>query len=168
MSDETRSLGVTVRPAVADDFAIIIRLIHALADYEKLARPDAAAAERLRHDMFGPRPRIEPYLAEIGGAAVGYALCFETYSSFLALPTLFLEDLFVLSEYRGRKVGRTLFAAMVSEAHRRGCGRLEWTVLDWNRLAIDFYLRAGGSHMKEWQLFRLIRPDMERLLERQG
>lgn len=153
-----------VRPAAPADAERILTLVDALADYEKLARPDAEAKERLIRDMFGARRRIEAYLGEYDGRAVGYAFVFETYSSFLALPTLYLEDLFVLPEYRGKHVGYALFRAMVAEAHQRGCGRMEWTVLDWNQLAIDFYKRLGARHMKEWHLYRLLRADMENIL----
>jgi GNAT superfamily N-acetyltransferase len=139
-------------------------LVDALADYEKLKRPDEAAKKRLINDMFGPKPRVDVFLGEYDGKAVGYTFVFETYSSFLALPTLYLEDLFVLPEFRSRKVGYALFTAMVAEAHRRGCGRMEWTVLDWNQLAIDFYQRIGASHLKQWQLYRLLRSDMERII----
>ncbi|MER3522838.1 MAG: GNAT family N-acetyltransferase [Ignavibacteria bacterium] len=155
-----------VRPAVPADAEVILRLVDALADYEHLARPDAEAKQRLIREMFGERRRIEAFLAAYEGEAVGYAFVFETYSSFLALPTLYLEDLFVLPQYRGKKVGYALFTAMVQEAYRRGCGRMEWAALDWNHLAIDFYQRLGATHMKEWQLYRLLRSDMEKLLSR--
>lgn len=153
-----------VRPATPEDAETILALVDALADYEKLKRPDAEARKRLIGNLFGERRRIEAYLGEYDGRAVGYAFVLETYSSFLALPTLYLEDLFVLPAYRSKKVGYALFRAMVAEAHRRGCGRMEWMVLDWNQLAIDFYKRLGATHMKEWQLYRLLRADMERLL----
>lgn len=153
-----------VRPATPADAETVLALVDALADYEKLQRPDAEAKKRLIRDMFGERRRIEAYLGEYEGKPVGYAFVFETYSSFLALPTLYLEDLFILPDYRSKKVGYALFRAMVAEAYRRGCGRMEWTVLDWNRLAIDFYRRLGATHMKEWQLYRLLRSDMEKLL----
>lgn len=144
-----------VRRAVAADAPAIHALIDALADYEKLPRPSEAARQRLAHDLFGPRPRIECVLAFLDGYPVGYALFFETYSSFLALPTLYLEDLFVLPEYRGRKAGHALFSEVHSLAKQRGCGRMDWTVLDWNQLAIDFYERAGAVHLREWQLYRI-------------
>jgi GNAT superfamily N-acetyltransferase len=149
---------------MAADAGVLFGLVDALAEYEKLTPPDAAARERLRRDLWGERPRLEGWLAEMDGTAVGYAFTLETYSSFLALPTLYLEDLFVLPASRGRRAGYALFTALVEEAHRRGCGRMEWTVLDWNTLAIDFYRRLGATHMAEWQLFRLVRGDMERLL----
>ncbi len=153
-----------VRRAVREDAPVLLSLVDALAEYEKLPPPDAGAKKRLEHDLFCPRPRLEAYLAAADGRTVGYAFAFETYSSFLALPTWYLEDLFVLPDFRGKGIGSALFRAMVSEAHRRGCGRMEWTVLDWNRLAIDFYRRLGSTHMKEWQLFRLVRADMESIL----
>jgi GNAT superfamily N-acetyltransferase len=111
-----------------------------------------------------PFPRIECHLGEHDGQPAGYAFVFESYSSFLALPTLYLEDLFVLPAYRSKRVGYALFTAMVRLAHDRGCGRMEWTVLDWNRLAIDFYRRLGATHMQQWHLYRLVREDMTRIL----
>lgn len=143
-----------VRRAVREDGTAILALIDDLAAYEHLSPPDIGARERLLRDMFAERPRIEPYLCEIDGKAIGYALVLETYSSFLGLPTLYLEDIFVLPEYRGIHAGSTLFRAMALEAKRRGCGRMDWNVLAWNSLALDFYRRFGASHMKEWQLFR--------------
>src|SRR5512140_3459860 len=153
-----------VRRARREDADTILRLVDALADYEHLQRPDGEARKRLIHDLFSDRPRLECYLCEVDGAALGYAFIFETYSSFLALPTLYLEDLFVLPAQRKKKAGYALFTAMVAEAHRRGCGRMEWTVLDWNQLAKDFYERLGAKHMKEWQLYRLMRKDMQQIL----
>jgi len=158
-------MGVLVRRALPADGAAILSLVQALAEYEKLSPPDPAAQQRLLDDMFSTRPRIECYLGLLDAEPAGYAFVFETYSSFLALPTLYLEDLFVLPAFRSRKVGYALFTGMVREAHRRGCGRMEWTVLDWNRLAIDFYDRLGAKHMKEWCLYRLVREDMKRLLD---
>jgi GNAT superfamily N-acetyltransferase len=159
-----RSQIPVVRRAVSDDADTILSLINALADYEKLQRPDEEARKRLLNDIFGAKPRVEVFLGLHDGKPVGYAFVFETYSSFLALPTLYLEDLFVLPEYRSLKIGYALFTAMVHEAHSRECGRMEWTVLDWNQLAIDFYQRLGATHMKEWQLYRLLRPDMKKIL----
>lgn len=144
-----------VRRAEPGDAQAILTLVDALADYEKLDRPSPAARERLIADIFGPKPRLECWLVFLDGYPVGYAFTLETYSSFLALPTLYLEDIFILDEYRGRKAGYVLFQAVLDEAKRRGCGRMEWTVLDWNRLALDFYDRMGAQWMKEWRLYRL-------------
>jgi GNAT superfamily N-acetyltransferase len=144
-----------VRRAWPDDAQAILTLVDALADYERLDRPSADARERLVRDLFGPKPRLECWLAFLDGYPVGYAFVFETYSSFLALPTLYLEDLFILEEYRGRKAGYALFQHILDEAKRRGCGRMEWTVLDWNELAMDFYGKLGAKWMKEWRLYRI-------------
>ena len=146
--------AIRIRRARRADGPELLRLIDALADYEKLKKPTRAARARLLRDAFGPRPRFEALLAYAGAEAVGYAIVFETYSSFLAKPTLYLEDLFVLPEHRGRKIGLRLVRHCRAEARRRGCGRMEWTVLDWNRLAIGFYERLGAKHMKEWLLYR--------------
>jgi len=156
--------AIQIRPATASDAEAWLSLIDSLADYEKLTRPDAEARQRLLLDAFGEQPRTEVYLAETGGRVVGYAITLFTYSSFLALPTLYLEDLFVLESHRGRGAGYRLFTRCVEEAHRRGCGRMEWQVLDWNRLAIEFYERLGARQMKEWLPYRMVREDMEALL----
>ena len=144
-----------IRKAAVSDEPAILALVDALADYEKLDRPSPDARVRLINDLFGPKPRIECFLAFMDGYPVGYAILLETYSSFLALPTLYLEDLFLLEEYRKRGAGRALFLAALDEAKRRGCGRMEWTVLHWNTPAIDFYRKLGATHMAEWQLYRV-------------
>ena len=148
-------MTVELRAARADDREDFLRLVDALADYERLDRPDPAARERLATDAFGPRPRFDLLLALENEAAIGYALFFETYSSFLARPTLYLEDLFVVPAARGHGAGLALFRAVAAEALRRDCGRMEWTVLRWNQLAIDFYQRLGAVAMDEWQTYRL-------------
>jgi GNAT superfamily N-acetyltransferase len=145
----------TIRPAAAADAETFLALVDALADYEKLARPSAGARERLVADAFGERRRIDVYLAEEAGRAVGYAIVLETYSSFLALPTLYLEDLFVVPEARRLGIGRAFFRFLAGEAVRRGCGRMDWVVLDWNRPAIDFYRKLGARHLSEWHTYRL-------------
>ena len=157
--------GLMIRPALPADAETILNLVRGLADYEHLPPPDRAAQDRLIRDMFSTPPRIQAFLAEYEGVAAGYTFIFETYSSFLAFPTLYLEDLFVLPAYRKKKVGYGLFLAMVGEAHRRGCGRMEWSVLDWNTPAIDFYKRFGATHLKEWHVYRLVRDDMENILD---
>lgn len=146
---------VVIRPATRGDGPTIERIVIALADFEKLPPPDEAARERLLVDAFGPKPRFEIFLAELDGQIAGYAFVFETYSTFLALPTLYLEDLFVLPEFRSRRVGYALFRHCADEALKRGCGRLDWTVLDWNTHAIDFYKRLGAQHLADWHLYRL-------------
>ena len=159
---------VAIRRAMPQDGPTIVRLITALADFEKLPPPDEAAQSRLLYDAFGPRPRFEIFLAEREDDVAGYAFVFETYSTFLALPTLYLEDLFVLEEYRGMRVGYALFLHCAQEAVRRGCGRFEWTVLDWNQHAIDFYERLGARHLDDWRIYRLDRAGLDTLVGETG
>ncbi len=160
--------GVCVRPATREDAPAILALVRGLAEYERLPPPDAHAESRLIRDMFSSPPRIQAFLGECDGVAAGYAFVFETYSSFLALPTLYLEDLFVLPAFRKRKLGYALFVAMVAEAYRRGCGRMEWSVLKWNQLAIDFYGRSGAKELKEWSVYRLVQADMKQIIGTAG
>lgn len=157
-----------IRAAGPADAEAVLGLIDALADYEKLERPDAAARARLREDGFGPSPRFETLVAEAGEppAAVGYALYFETYSSFLARPTLWLEDLFVVPAARRGGHGVALFRALARVARARGCARMEWSVLKWNRLAIDFYDHLGAAPLAEWQPYRLEGEALERVADR--
>lgn len=156
---------IVVRPAGPADAEVFLDLVDALAEYEKLGPPDPAARERLLRDGFGPEPRFRPYVAELDGRVVGYAITFHTYSSFLALPTLYLEDVFVLPDARGHGVGRAFFRTLARQAIADGCGRMEWVVLEWNRLAIDFYDRMGARRMSDWYTYRL---DRQRLAEIAG
>ncbi|BDI28514.1 N-acetyltransferase [Capsulimonas corticalis] len=147
-----------IRRAERADADSLISLITALADFERLPPPDADARARLIDHGFGDRPKFEAYLAEIDGAPgpVGYAFIFETYSTFLAKPTLYLEDLFVLPDHRKRGVGKALLSHCIALAHERGCGRMEWTCLDWNVNAQKVYEGLGANRMKEWYLYRLM------------
>ncbi len=156
--------AIVVRHATLADAPDIIRLVIALAEFERLPPPDEAARQRLIAAAFGPQPRFEIFLAEVEGQIAGYAFVFETYSTFLALPTLYLEDLFVLAEFRARRVGYALMKYCAQEALRRGCGRLDWIVLEWNRHAIDFYQRLGAQHLRDWLLYRLDRDGLEKLV----
>jgi GNAT superfamily N-acetyltransferase len=155
-------MDLVIRPATPDDSAAIRALVVALADYERLPPPDPAAQDRLLADAFRPQPRVEIAVAEVDGAVVGYAFFFETYSTFLARPTLYLEDLFVLPAHRGSGVGKALFVHLAREAARRGCGRMEWAVLDWNTPALGFYQHLGAQHLADWQVYRLDRAALER------
>ena len=147
---------MTVVSLTDDRFDEFIALINALADYEHLARPNPAAVERLRRDALGPQPRFEAALAvDASGRAVGYATWFHTYSTFLAKPTIYLEDLFVLEDYRRSGAGSRLFDHVRALGAERGCGRMEWQVLDWNTLAREFYHRRQAAWMKEWQVYRI-------------
>jgi GNAT superfamily N-acetyltransferase len=144
---------VALTPQRFDEF---IELLNALADYERLARPDGDAIERLRRDAFDPQPRFEAALAvNSSGKAVGYATWFHTYSTFLARPTMYLEDLFVRDDARESGAGSALFEHVRALGAERGCGRMEWQVLDWNALAREFYHRRQATWMKEWLLYRV-------------
>ena len=149
------AIAPSVRPLGPADVPVLLALIDALADYERLTRPDEEARARLSADAVASSPRFEALLAEVDGQVVGYAIFFPTYSTFLARPTLYLEDLFVRPEARGRGAGAALFAACAAEAVRRGCGRMEWQVLDWNTPSIAFYERRGARRMAAWLPFRL-------------
>ena len=157
---------IEVREATAADVPVLLELVDALADYEKLTRPDAAARERLARDGFGERPVFNAYLPELDGKAVGYAITFFTYSSFLARPTLYLEDLFVLPEGRRHGVGKAIFHSLAREAVERGCGRMEWVVLDWNQPAIDFYERLGARRLNGWYTYRLTAEELLTMAEK--
>lgn len=147
---------MTIVPLTPERFDDFVHLIEALADYERLERPDAAAVARLRADAFAPRPRFEAALAlDESERPIGYAIWFETYSSLLAKPTMFLEDLFVLEDARGSGPGGTLFEFVRKLGEERGCGRMDWNVLDWNTPARHFYDRRHAQWMKEWLLYRL-------------
>jgi GNAT superfamily N-acetyltransferase len=156
---------IEVRRARPDDAALLLGLVDMLADYEKLARLSSEARERLVRDTFGPVPRIQAFIAEQAGTPVGYAITLETYSSFLAQPTLYIEDIFVLPEYRRHGAGRAIFQFLAAQALQRECGRMEWAVLDWNRGAIDFYERMGARRLQEWQVYRLTAEQLQALAD---
>jgi GNAT superfamily N-acetyltransferase len=147
---------MTIAPLTEARFDQFARLIQALAEYERLEPPGPEAVERLRADAFGASRRFEAALAlDDADRAVGYAIWFEAYSSFLAKPTMYLEDLFVLEAARQSGVGGQLFEHVRSLGAQRGCGCMEWQVLDWNVLARDFYHRRQARWMKEWLVYRL-------------
>jgi GNAT superfamily N-acetyltransferase len=149
-------MAIAIVPLTEARFDEFVGLIHALADYEHLDRPDADAIGRLRADGFGPKPRFEAALAiDDEGQAVGYAIWFETYSSFLARATIYLEDLFVLESARSAGAGGRLFDHVRTLGAQRGCGRMDWQVLDWNTLARDFYHRRSGRWLREWLAYRI-------------
>jgi GNAT superfamily N-acetyltransferase len=150
--------------ATAADGDTLLRLIRGLADYEHLDPPDDAAAERFKRDL-AEGTRFEALLVERDGEAIGYALYFDNYSTFRALPVLYMEDLFVVPEARGSGAGFALFRAVVEAAIRRGCCEVAWNVLDWNKPSIDFYERAGAVFEKQWLQYTLSRESMERVLE---
>jgi len=155
-----------IGPGTRRDVGTILRLIRGLAEYERLASEVEATLERLRRHGFGRRPYFETLICRKDGEPVGFALYFFTYSTFLARPSLYLEDLFVVPEERGAGAGQAILAALARIAVRRGCGRMEWAVLDWNRPAIGFYERLGARLRREWILTRLTGAPLRRLARR--
>ncbi len=162
----TRDPRTRLRFATAADVPLVLELIRALADYEKLAHEVVADEAALARTLFGERRVAEVVIAEHEGAPAGFALFFHNYSTFLARPGIYLEDLFVRPELRGRGIGEILLAFLARTAVERGCGRLEWSVLDWNESAIRFYERLGARAMDEWTVFRVSGEGLEGLARR--
>jgi GNAT superfamily N-acetyltransferase len=147
--------GIRIVPAQASDVPVILEMIKALAEYEQLTHEVVATEDDLRQSLFGPRPAGEVVLAYAGDTPIGFALFFHNFSTFLGRHGLYLEDLFVVPEWRGKGIGKQLLAHIASIAESRKCGRMEWAVLDWNESAIAFYRRMGAHVLDEWRLCRL-------------
>jgi GNAT superfamily N-acetyltransferase len=156
-------MNLRIQPATEADVPTILRLIKALADYEHLSHAVVASEGLIRESLFGAKPAGEAIVARVDGEAVGFALWFHNYSTFLGRRGLYLEDLFVLPQWRGHGVGRALLAYLARIADERGCGRMEWAVLDWNASAIAFYRGLGAQPMADWTLFRLTGEALRRL-----
>lgn len=152
-----------IRPATPADVPVIVKLIRDLAEYERLSDRVTLDEARLRDHLFGPRPYCEVLIAEDAGRAVGFALFFHNYSTFLAKPGLYLEDLFVEPAHRGKGHGKALFVALAKLAVERGCGRVQWAVLDWNEPSIKFYKSLGAIPEDEWTVYRLHEEALARL-----
>jgi len=162
MKNDTR-----IRRATREDAEVLLALIDAHAAFEGMDPPPEEAKKRLLHDGFErSAPKYRAYLATIDEKDVGYAFTYEAYSSFLALPTFYLEDIFVFKEYRGRGFGGAMFQFLVEEAVRKGCGRMEWMVVDWNENAIGFYERRGAIQLSEWHSYRLEGDGLRELAEK--
>jgi GNAT superfamily N-acetyltransferase len=155
--------GVVVRPARHDDTALLLALFAELAEYEHLTDMLCADEHTLSEALFGEHPLAEALIAEHDGQPAGYALFFTTFSSFLARPGIWLEDLFVRPPHRRFGVGRALLSAVAARARERDGQRLEWAALDWNELALGFYRSLGARTMGEWVTHRLDGEDLERL-----
>jgi GNAT superfamily N-acetyltransferase len=162
MSEAGRRI-VVIRAANIDDLSSIASLIRGLAEYEKLAHAVVLDESELARHLFGPRPYAEVLLADDGEQCVGFALFFHNFSTFLGKPGIYLEDIFVRPESRGRGHGKDLLRAIARLAVERGCGRVEWSVLDWNKPSIGFYQSLGAIPMNEWTTFRLTGPALAAL-----
>jgi GNAT superfamily N-acetyltransferase len=166
MTIATPDPRISLRLATIDDVALILELIRGLADYEKLAHEVVATEELLAQELFGAQPAAEVVIADFEQQPAGFALFFHNFSTFLGRRGIYLEDLFVKPELRGHGVGLRLLSYLGKLARDRGCGRLEWSVLDWNEPAIRFYRRLGARPMDEWTVFRVTGMELERLAER--
>ena len=152
-----------IRFARQEDVPSILSFIKDLAEFEKLSHEVVATEEKLKATLFGSRPVAEVLIAEWEGRPAGFALFFHSYSTFLAKPGIYLEDLFVRNEYRSRGIGEALLRHLASIAKERSCGRLEWSVLDWNERALKFYRGLGAQPMSEWTVQRMTEPVFTKL-----
>ena len=157
---------VEIRLATEEDVPLILRFIKKLAEYERLSHEVTATEEGLRKSLFGEFRVAETLLAYLGDEPAGFALFFHNFSTFLGKPGLYLEDLYVSPEYRSVGVGRKLLIHLAKLAEERGCGRLEWWVLDWNEPAIKFYKSVGARPMDDWTVYRVAGGELEKLASR--
>ena len=153
----------TIQNATVDDVPIILRLIKDLAEYERAPNDAVATEAGLREVLFGERPAAEVLIARENDTAIGFAVFFHNFSTWLGRPGLYLEDLFVRPEVRGKGYGRALLVRLAQIAHERNCGRMEWAVLDWNEPAIKFYRTLGAAPNEEWTIYRLTRDKIAQL-----
>jgi GNAT superfamily N-acetyltransferase len=155
-------MSIRIAQARPEDAGTVFRLVRALAEYERLSQLVVGSEEDLRSELFGAQPVIEAVLAWDGERAVGFALFFHNYSTFLARRGLYLEDLFVVPDARGRGIGKALIGYCARVAVSRGCGRFEWSVLDWNEPAISFYRSLGAEILPDWRICRLAGDSLRR------
>jgi GNAT superfamily N-acetyltransferase len=149
-------MSVDIQPATPADVPMILTLIRELAEFERLLHEVTATENQVHDQLFGrTRPSAEVVMARIGGDVAGFALYFHNFSTFLAKPGVYLEDLYVRPQFRGQGCGEALLRHLARTALERGCGRLEWSVLDWNQRAIDFYKSLGAAPMNEWTTYRV-------------
>jgi GNAT superfamily N-acetyltransferase len=158
MTSETQ-----IDPATPADVPMILTLVRELAEFEKLLHEAVATEEQIHESLFGPKPGAEVIMARVDGEVAGFALFFHNYSTFLGKRGVYLEDLFVRTRFRGSGCGAALLKALAKIALERGCGRLEWSVLDWNQRAIDFYKALGAVPQDEWTIYRVTGPALANL-----
>jgi GNAT superfamily N-acetyltransferase len=152
-----------IEPATADDVPLILKFIEGLAEYERLSHEVVATEESLRNTLFGPRPFAEVLIGYSGSEPAGFALFFHSYSTFLGRAGIYIEDIFVLPRWRRKGLGRRFLVSIARLAVERNCGRVEWSVLDWNEPAIRFYRSIGAKPMDEWTVYRLAGDELKNL-----
>ena len=165
MDAQTSIPDFRIRPAVAEDVPLILGFIRELAEYEKLSHEVVATEDLLRKTLFGDRRVAEVILGYLGDEPVGFALFFHNFSTFFGRPGIYLEDLYVKPEIRGRGIGKKMLAYLADLARKRGCGRLEWWVLDWNEPAVGFYQSIGAVPMDQWTVHRLTGEALDQLAD---
>jgi GNAT superfamily N-acetyltransferase len=153
----------SIRPATPEDAELVFEFIRGIAEFERLLPELSATVDDIRAALAGDQPRVEVLLAFQGGVPAAFALFFHNFSTFVGRRGLYLEDLYVKPEFRGKGLGKRLLLELVTLAWKRKCGRMEWVALDWNRTAIEFYEQLGARPMKEWVLFRLSEDGIEKL-----
>ena len=151
------------RLATKADAPVILTLIRELAEYEKLAHEVTATVTDLEKTLFGPTSYAEVLLAEVNGETAGFCLFFHNYSTFLGKPGIYIEDVYIRPAFRGQGLGKTLFATVAAIARNRNCGRIDWSVLDWNESAIELYRQMGATPMNEWTVYRLNKEQFEKM-----
>jgi GNAT superfamily N-acetyltransferase len=156
---------IQIQPATEADVPLILSLIKALAEYERLGHEVVATEAMVRESFFGPTPHAHAVIARVSGEAIGFMIWFPTYSTFLSRPGIYLEDLFVLPEWRGKGVGKALLRHLARIAVDRRCGRIEWSVLDWNETAIRFYRSLDARPMDEWTVYRMTGDAIKQLAQ---
>ena len=159
------STEINIRLATPEDVPTILAFIQGLAEYEKLADQVVATEDKLKQTLFGDKRYAEVVIAEYNQQAAGFALFFHNYSTFLAKPGIYLEDLFVLPDFRGKGLGKVLLSYLAKLAVERDCGRLEWSVLDWNQPAIDFYQAQGATMLHDWRINRVTGENLKALAQ---
>lgn len=159
-------MSLRIDPATPADVPVILELIRELAEFERLLHEVTATPELLSEWLFGPQPKAEVVVARIGAEVAGFALYFHNFSTFLAKPGIYLEDLYVRQRFRGQGCGAALLRHLAGIAVERGCGRFEWSVLDWNQRAIDFYKSLGAVPMDDWTLYRVTGDALRELARR--
>ena len=168
MAEASKLKNIEIKKVEEADLPLLLWFIKRIAEYEKLSQEVTATVDTLKDSFFGSRANAEAYIGYLAGEPVAYAVYFYNFSSFLGKKGMYLEDLFVLPEHRGKGIGKDILMFLAEKANSEGCGRFEWAVLDWNTSAIDFYKSLGAVPMDEWTVFRLSGKELEKYARKSG